>query len=392
MPSRKRDHNSRHHIAASLPPSPTTSEWDKSHDTLFIETRTSATDESTESQALSASTTDREVLVPDMFTSILSVEPVQNAHYAQVKLEADSWIAKTLGLNDEQKSRHSRADFAYLVSWWAPKCDAEALRTMVDWQNWAFVWDDQFDEGHLKEDLHAAACNIINMTSILDDCHPLVSRDDDPIAYACQVNWRSIQKRASPTLQHRYKAYLKHYMLGVLGQVHSRRLDARSLTIEDFLVFRRGTIGVMPCTVLVEYALGIEVPDHIISHPSIKACQEVAVDLVLLDNDILSYKKDVIEGDDLSVIGILCSQGYTLQGAMDEAGRMIDTRYRRWYEALAQMPSWGSKQDRVVLKYLGGLRDIALGSLLWSFWTGRYFNKHEGEMLRETRLLRLPIR
>ncbi|KAI8183204.1 pentalenene synthase [Colletotrichum sp. SAR 10_65] len=72
-----------------------------------------------------------------------------------------------------------------------------------------------------------------------------------------------------------------------------------------------------------------------------------------------------IEGEDLSVIGILCSQGYTLQEAMDEAGRMIDTRYRRWYEALAQMPSWGSKQDRVVLKYLGGLRDIALGSLLW---------------------------
>lgn len=29
-------------------------------------------------------------------------------------------------------------------------------------------------------------------------------------------------------------------------------------------------------------ALNIEVPEHIINHPSLQACQEVAVDLVLL--------------------------------------------------------------------------------------------------------------
>lgn len=35
-----------------------------------------------------------EVLVPDMFTSILSIEPTQSPHYAQVKREADAWIAE----------------------------------------------------------------------------------------------------------------------------------------------------------------------------------------------------------------------------------------------------------------------------------------------------------
>lgn len=331
-----------------------------------------------------------EVLVPDMFTSILSIEPTQSPHYAQVKQEADAWIAETLSMSEKQSARNSRADFTYLVSWWAPDCDAEALRNMVDWNHWAFPWDDQFDEGHLKEDLHGAARNIINMTSILDDCHPPVSHDEDPIGYAFQVNWRNIQKRTSPVIHHRYKKYMKHYMLGVLGQVNSRKLDVKTISMDEFLVFRRGTIGVMPCTVLVEMALNIEVPEHIINHPSIQACQEVAVDLVLLDNDVLSYKKDVIEGEELSVIGILRAQGYSLQEAMDEAGRMIQQRYRRWYMALADMPSWGSQMDRVVLKYLDGLRGIVLGSLLWSFWTGRYFNKEEGELLRTTRQLRLP--
>ena len=45
---------------------------------------------------------------------------------------------------------------------------------------------------------------------------------------------------------------MKHYMLGVLGQVNSRKLDVKTISMDEFLVFRRGTIGVMPCTVLVE--------------------------------------------------------------------------------------------------------------------------------------------
>ena len=35
-----------------------------------------------------------ELDVPDMFTSIMSVELVQNPHYAEVKKEADAWVAE----------------------------------------------------------------------------------------------------------------------------------------------------------------------------------------------------------------------------------------------------------------------------------------------------------
>lgn len=67
----------------------------------------------------------------------------------------------------------------------------------------------------------------------------------------------------------------------------------------------------MPCIALVEYALGLDLPDYVINHQSLKDCREVAIDLVLLyvqltllglgklttfdrDNDILSYKKDMV--------------------------------------------------------------------------------------------------
>ena len=39
-------------------------------------------------------------------------------------------------MSEKQAARNSRADFTYLVSWWVPDCDAEALRNMVDWNHW----------------------------------------------------------------------------------------------------------------------------------------------------------------------------------------------------------------------------------------------------------------
>ncbi|KAK7998523.1 terpenoid synthase [Apiospora marii] len=325
-----------------------------------------------------------EVVIPDLFTSILSVDPVQNPHYEQVKKDADLWIAKVCLLT---------------------KCAQ------------AFPWDDQFDEGHLKDDVFEAANNIIQTLSVLDDNYPDISRDEDPMSHAFQVSWHSFKKRASPRWQHRYKQCgwfrlpiqpgniicsfkrliasnledMKHYMLGVLGQVYARQFDVAELSIHDYLDFRRRTIGVMPCIALVEYALGIDLPDYVIDHQSLKDCREVAIDLVLLDNDILSYKKDMKQGEELSVIGILQAQGWSLQSAMNEAGRMLDACYQRWSSAVAAMPSWGSVLDQQVLEYLDGLRNIALGSLLWSFRTGRYFNKEEGRRLRETRVLDVPV-
>ncbi|KAK8077969.1 hypothetical protein PG996_004139 [Apiospora saccharicola] len=302
-----------------------------------------------------------EVVIPDLFISILSVDPVQNPHYEKVKREADIWIA-----------------------------------------------NEEFDEGHLKDDVFQAANNIIQTLSVLDDNYPIISRDTDPMSHAFQVSWHSFKKRASPRLQHRYKQSfedMKHYMLGVLGQVHARQFDVAELSIPDYLDFR--TIGVMPCTALVEYALGIDLPDYVINHQSLTDCREVAIDLVLLyvqqsphglreltdfarDNDILSYKKDMKQGEELSVIGVLQAQGWSLQSALDEAGRMLDACYQRWSSAVAALPSWGSVLDRQVLEYLDGLRNIALGSLLWSFRTGRYFDEEEGRRLRETRVLDVP--
>lgn len=66
------------------------------------------------------------------------------------------------------------------------------------------------------------------------------------------VSGNSASQRRLGLMQSLTRPDMKHYMLGVLGQVNSRKLDVKTISMDEFLVFRRGTIGVMPCTVLVE--------------------------------------------------------------------------------------------------------------------------------------------
>ena len=60
---------------------------------------------------------------------------------------------------------------------------------------------------------------------------------------------------------------------------------------------RRMTGGAFWAVDLVEYALGIEVPAEIYGTHPIRALHNICGDTVLLFNDILSYEKEIREGE-----------------------------------------------------------------------------------------------
>lgn len=52
----------------------------------------------------------------------------------------------------------------------------------------------EFDEGHLKADTVRAAEEIINTLTILDDKHPPISCEKNPILHIFQSVWLKIQE------------------------------------------------------------------------------------------------------------------------------------------------------------------------------------------------------
>lgn len=70
-------------------------------------------------------------------------------------------------------------------------------------------------------------------------------------------------------------------------------------------------------------------------------------------------------GVEHNLITLLKAQGKTTQEALDEIDVMMQSIFKRWYKALADVPIYGEKLDREVLKFVDACRDVALGNLYW---------------------------
>ncbi|TLS27596.1 hypothetical protein PpBr36_04293 [Pyricularia pennisetigena] len=339
------------------------------------------------------------VVLPDLFVSIMSPSPRLNPLYELVRPAANEWTQKLLNLDAKAYAKHQRVNFSRLASMWMPEADQEGLRVMVDWLTWVFYFDDYdanglqkvFDDGELRDNPAAAQAEAEATLSLMSDADQEVSPELHPLRYMFHSTWVRFRSDTyhSSALQNRYRKCMEEYINGILQQVDVSSFDA-SLDADLYLHFRRKSVGLRPCHALLEYACGIQIPDHVMAHPAIQECMAVSIDLVLLQNDILSYKKEQASNVIHNLIHIYRNQGMTAQEAFDQAGNLIVRAIRRWHLAQLDLPMWGEQIDKEVQRYLQGCLDSCIGSLNWSFTTGRYFGD-QGDEIRKTRVLTLKM-
>ncbi|KAJ8121679.1 hypothetical protein ONZ43_g1933 [Nemania bipapillata] len=298
--------------------------------------------------------------------------------------------SRVMKFDEKTNARNTRVDLCYLASIWAPDADEEALRMMLDWNHWVFLFDDQeFDEGHLREDPVAAQEEVDATMAIMTDDAPLIKQEENPIRYVFQTCWLRLKRRVSKEIQQRYREQHRRFFEQLVVQVERvARGEVLVSDVDTYIEIRRGTIGAYPAISVSEYGQDIKLPDHVFSHNSIQECMRVSADLVLLVNDVLSYRKDLELGVDYNLISILQEKNMSLQQSVDQIGTMIDNCYKRWYTALAELPSYGEQIDSEVLKFVELCRFVALGNLHWSFKTGRYLGP-EGHEVYKTKIMYL---
>ncbi|EHK20868.1 uncharacterized protein TRIVIDRAFT_59217 [Trichoderma virens Gv29-8] len=272
----------------------------------------------------------RHVLIPDLFSSIMAAEPAINPHYQDGKAEADEWFKKLLRLTGKEEMKFNKTDFGFATAIWAPSAERDRFRTAVDWSNWVFYFDDQFDEGHLAN-------------------HPVKAQEEID------------RKQTSPICvpdhlgSNKDYSHLKYLESLIYQSKLSKGSPVPALTVDEYMNNRRRTSRVVLAIRLVEYAEDIRLSHIQIDHPSLQ-----------VSNDILSYKKEV-ELDDArnNLITILKSQLLSDQEAMNKIGKMLDDCYKSWHSAVDELPTWGEEIDRDVLKYLEACHNVGLGNLHW---------------------------
>ncbi|KAI3339675.1 terpene synthase metal binding domain-containing protein [Ustulina deusta] len=286
------------------------------------------------------------ISLPDMFKSFLVREPVVNRHYEAVRPESEEWLRSIMSLTPKQHRRVNLCDFSYFCTVLVPYCPRDKLRVVSDWGNWVFLFDDMFDEGELTEDPVGSERIINNLLSIMlpeaprTSQQPVVTAHDDIFKRLAAPTVTANVARSGGVLG-RYIRAMESYCAGALKHIQDHALD-KVLSVQEMVDTRRMSIGVFPMYPLIEFAYGLNLPDGVFEHPTVRTLEDLGAEFVMMMIDILSYRKE---------------------------------------EAVRALPSWGADVDAQVRQYIQGIQNIVQANLSWSFRSGRYFGSKGDQVL-----------
>ncbi|KAH7303895.1 terpene synthase metal binding domain protein, partial [Rhexocercosporidium sp. MPI-PUGE-AT-0058] len=324
------------------------------------------------------------IKMPDMFKSFMSATLRVNPFYEEVKVEAEQWIAKKLDASGKMRKIISKTDFAWFCAVAVPDAGLNELRTLCDWGNWVFPFDDVFDNGNLKDDPNAAKEVMDNLLLVMRGG----ARDEKASAFIeiHDTVWDRVKKLTSSAIQNRFLYAMTEYCHGALEHV-GHHSEERTPDLSEYLDVRRRGVGVTPVIALMEYALQLKISAQVYTNRSVSRSSKgkpntLGTSLTLKSqNDIISYKKEEAEGVPHNLITVLRNGGMTTQQAFNRAGDMLDESYQEWLNVKTKFPHGPD-----IAKFVEGTRTIMLASLHWHFRSDRYFGDMK-EIVRVQRII-----
>ncbi|KAH8117137.1 terpenoid synthase [Phellopilus nigrolimitatus] len=318
-----------------------------------------------------------------------------NPHGDAVAAASDKWLDNGCPeLTPKKRAALYGLRAGELTAFCYTSCDANRLRVISDFMNYLFHLDNVSD-GMMTRETDVLSDVVMNALWFPHEYRPAKGQPAEEISAGklARDYWLRCIEEAGPGMQARFKENLQLFFEAVHVQATHREVGEIP-DLESYIDVRRDESGCKPVIDLIEYALGIDLPDVVVEHPIIKALVQSCNDLVTWSNDIFSYNVEQARGDTHNMVIILeANYGMELQAAMDYVGEMCRLTIENFIENKKRVPSFGCTQiDRDVAGYIQGLQDWIVGSLHWSFMSHRYFGTEGGEVKKHRYVKLLPKR
>ncbi|KAG9316107.1 terpenoid synthase [Chiua virens] len=199
--------------------------------------------------------------------------------------------------------------------------------------------------------------------------------------------WELTIQNATAISQKRFIQSMDEYLEEVVQESINKR-EHRVLDIKDYIDARRRTSASKPVFCIIE--LGLDIPDEVMSHPTIQEMVDAAVDLVAVNNDIVSYNLEQRRGDDLHnlITCVMHEHRTDVNGAMLWVEDFLLGVQERFHAAKAALPQWEEPLNSQVNAYYDGLGQWVRGSDDWSHESERYFG-NKGHEIKENKWMSL---
>ncbi|KAG2151606.1 terpenoid synthase [Suillus bovinus] len=293
-----------------------------------------------------------------------------NQHYFKVRVESSAWLAGFKAFSPKAQQAFDRGNFCLAACLCFPNTCEEHARSACDFMNLVFVIDEYTDV--LEED------EVRQRKDVIMDAlrHPHKPRPKGECVVG-EVTRHTIRNASGQAQK-----------LGVVQQAIDRK-GHHIRDIQSYIDVRCRTIGARPSFALLE--LGLDIPDEVISHPTIKDMMAASTEMIALANDIISYNVEQVRGDDshMTIKDTDIGESDHFSGCRHHILDCWGER-RKFFEAAAAIPKWGEPIDSQVREYCDGLGNWVRANHDWSFETERYLGTNGLEIQRERWILLMP--
>jgi len=269
---------------------------------------------------------------------------------------------------------------SHLASLYYPHHSEEHLRSGNDLINIIIAVDDITDKLSPKEMKEVANC-VMDALRFPQKARP---QGEHPLGEVHRSFWSRALNTASKTSASRFLESYDAFMTSLVDECADRDSNTIRRSIDDYLSLRRSTGGIKPSFDLL--LLPLEIPEDLLEHAVIKELETIALDMIVVANDVISFNVEQTRGEIHNLVVVLMNErNFTIQEAMDFIGEWYHARGKAFIDTMGRLPTAADADASANLqKYVVSLGNGVTGNYEWSLDTERYFdNAQERENIRK---------
>lgn len=188
--------------------------------------------------------------------------------------------------------------------------------------------------------------------------------------------WWELGRRFRAAMSERWLARFSQRFLEWLASVDAEaRLAAeaqrsgRPPTLEAYMAVRATNIGVRPTACWIEYALGRELDEAVLSDPDVERAEQLACRIVTFQNDVAGFDKDERRGWPNAVRSVVVDDGVSVEAAFDAIVALHDSDVAELEAACDRL---ARRHGEAARAWTTGLACMVAGLGKWQLHTPRY--------------------
>ncbi|MFK0045976.1 terpene synthase family protein [Streptomyces sp. NPDC090741] len=195
-----------------------------------------------------------------------------------------------------------------------PNSESTALLPQAQYMAWAFIVDDELDDGPIGRDPAACEAAITRMIAVFDG-----DVADDPLTRALGDLWPRLAEGKSMSWQKSFWAGQATWLWTTYVEAVNR-VTGHIQSVPEYQQHRCNSIGEYMMMDLCEVGTRIDLPDAVRRLPAMRTLRQSAAGQIGTFNDICSARKDMAAGNRLNLVLLLKEENeLSLQEAVERA-------------------------------------------------------------------------